>query len=67
LVQADVALTKDVVNLSYALGGGWQEDTVDINVSRYRDCAATPPRQAVLRRRFSVVSRPGFAPGAETS
>jgi hypothetical protein len=31
LVQADVALTKDVADFSSALGGSWQEDTVDIN------------------------------------
>ena len=30
LVQADVALTNDVVGLYNALGGGWQEDAADI-------------------------------------
>jgi len=30
LVQADVALTNDVVGLYNALGGGWQEDSADI-------------------------------------
>jgi NodT family efflux transporter outer membrane factor (OMF) lipoprotein len=55
LVQADVALTNDVVGLYNALGGGWQEDAADIEApvvatatpvvpAALDSVAATPPR-----------------------
>jgi NodT family efflux transporter outer membrane factor (OMF) lipoprotein len=55
LVQADVALTNDVVGLYNALGGGWQEDAADIAApviatvppvvpAALDSVAATPPK-----------------------
>ncbi|PPQ25875.1 efflux transporter outer membrane subunit [Rhodopila globiformis] len=55
LVQADVALSNDVVGLYNALGGGWQEDSADINApavatrppvvpAALDSVAATPPQ-----------------------
>jgi len=54
-VQADVALTNDVVGLYNALGGGWQEDAADIAApviatvppvvpAALDSVAATPPK-----------------------
>jgi multidrug efflux system outer membrane protein len=55
LVQAEVALTNDVVGLYNALGGGWQEDAADIEApviatappvmpAALDSLAATPPK-----------------------
>jgi outer membrane protein TolC len=55
LVQADVAVTNDVVGLYNALGGGWQEDVSDIAApavatappevpAALDSLAATPPK-----------------------
>ncbi len=43
LVQADVALTNDVVGLYNALGGGWQEDAADIDAPVIATAAPVVP------------------------